>query len=97
MKLKPGTFRTARWCYDYELLSRDTSKDKLMLSTGMFPYLMHKGNILVTDKGLSLTNNLGIAKDSLTFDEIESIYLGYDELFLQALARILAPCGHHLE
>ena len=87
MRLEPGTSRTLRWCYDFGLSSRDESKDKFMLFTGMFPYLIHKGIILVTDKGLQLTSSTGQPKDNIAFEEIESLYLGYDEFYSSSLTK----------
>lgn len=87
MQMKTGSVRPVRWCYDYELASRDQNNDLLMLTTGMFPYLLHKGNVLLTDKGLVLTTRYGKIKEDIAFSQMDKVYLGYDDLYPPRLSK----------
>lgn len=87
MRIKNGSIRPVRWCYDHELASRNQKNDLLMLTTGMFPYLLHKGKVLLTEKGLILMDSYGIIKDDMPFTRIETLYLGYDDLYLPRLSK----------
>lgn len=58
-----------------------------MWTTGMFPYLLHKGTILLTEKGLILTNGYGGVKDEILFTRIQTVYLGYDDLYPPRLSK----------
>lgn len=79
--------RSVRWCYDFELAKRNQKNDLLMLTTGIFPLLQHKGRLLLTDSGIELFGKSNEKKEEIPFDLIETIYLGYDDLYPPRLSK----------
>jgi len=79
--------RPVRWCYDFELAERNQKNDLLMLTTGIFPLLLHKGHLLLTETGIVLLNKVGQKKEDISFEQIETVYLGYDELYPPRLSK----------
>ena len=87
MQSETEMIRAVRWCYDYELATRDQSKDYLMYGTGLFPFLLHKGKIALNDSSLTLTDAKGKLMEEIWLRQIASIYLGYDELYPSKLTK----------
>lgn len=79
--------RPVRWVYDFELAQRNQKSDLLMLISGMFPLLLHKGNLWLTDKGITLYNKSGEKQEDISFEQMATIYLGYDELYPPRLSK----------
>lgn len=84
---KTGTVRRLRWCYDYELAARNQKNDLLMLTSGLFPYLQHTGSLLLTEKSLVINGSDGVVKEDIPFSHIDTIYLGYDDLYPRRLSK----------
>ena len=87
MQNKVRRVRPVRWCYDDELASRNKKGDLLMLATGMFPYLLHKGMIDLGADGISLTDESGNIRESIILGEVETVFLGYDALYPRRLSK----------
>lgn len=87
MEIGTEIIRTARWCYDFELASRDQTKDFLFSSAGIFPFLLHKGMISLDDHSINLTGRKGKEMDEILLNQIDTIYLGYDELYPPRLTK----------
>ena len=82
-----NTVRSVRWCYDYELASRDQKNDLLMLSSGMFPYLLRKGKVTFTGNAINLYDKIREENLVMDYDQIKAVYLGYDELYPARLSK----------
>jgi len=79
--------RAVRWCYDFELAERNQRNDLLMLTTGVFQFLLHKGNLLLTETGIDLLDPQNNTEEEIAFDQIDTIYLGYDDLYPPRLSK----------
>ncbi|SDZ81292.1 hypothetical protein SAMN05192529_10280 [Arachidicoccus rhizosphaerae] len=76
-----------RWVYDFELAGRDQKNDLLMLTSGVFQLLLHKGSLLLTEEGIILQNKAGQPEAQITFDQMATIFMGYDELYPARLTK----------
>lgn len=87
MQIQTVKSRSVRWCYDNELAARDQRNDLVMLTTGMFPYLLHKGKLILDENDITLIDNRDEAIEKINFSQIETVYLGYDELYPRRLSK----------
>ena len=79
--------RPVRWVYDYELAGRDQRNDLLMLTSGVFPLLLHRGDLLLTENGIELYDKSGTLQEDLPFDNMETVFMGYDDLYPNRLSK----------
>jgi hypothetical protein len=79
--------RPVRWVYDYELAGRDQRNDLIMLTSGVFPLLLHRGDLLLTESGIELYDKSGTLREELPFDNMETVFMGYDDLYPSRLSK----------
>jgi hypothetical protein len=72
------------WSYEYEINDRDRGRDYLAHLTGVLPFHMHQGEIILSKQGLQVLGDINL---SINASELDNIYLGFDEIFVPTLVK----------
>lgn len=81
------------WTYGNEVLERNSSKDIGFHFTGVAPFHTHVGEITLTESKVIILGEEGI---NISLKELESIYLGFDEIYTRNLVKNFGLFWHPL-
>ncbi len=72
------------WAYSREVLERNSSKDIGFHFTGIAPFHTHTGEITLTNTTIII---LGEEEINISLNDLESVYLGFDEVYTRNLVK----------
>lgn len=72
------------WCFDYEVINRDSYNDIGHQFTGIAPFHCHAGEIYLKNSEIVISGDIDL---KLPFQDITQLYLGFDEIYTPILTK----------
>lgn len=72
------------WCYDYEVIGRDSSVDFGHMFSGTPPFYVHSGKISLNADSIEINGDVDL---TIRLSELTQLYLGFDDVYLPTLVK----------
>ncbi|RYG09328.1 MAG: hypothetical protein EOO07_24065, partial [Chitinophagaceae bacterium] len=75
---------SALWCFDFEIQNRNRNEDFTFHFSGVKPFHRHHGEIYLTESAIKI---FGDDEIELSFNDLNQLYLGFDECYTPSLSK----------
>jgi hypothetical protein len=82
--MNPILLGQIHWCYDYEVLQRDSLNELAAHFSGVNPFHTHAGKITLTGDKITITGDEDL---EISLGNLEQIFLGFDEVYPRTLVK----------